>query len=820
MFFAIPWSARRRTSDPGLPSDLMRLSAIPFRIRQLFAAAPARSFGRRLAPWMLAGTGVLGLAQPVPAQEALALRLQTDLLPPNKDARVGTATFAMADRIEGQTDTDVTLTGSAELRRPGGEVLKADTMHYVLVEDELFAQGAVRIVRDGNIFDGPEMRVRLDDYSGYFLKPVFQLTGRPSNRAPRPVAIITSPNDPLYSFRNPTAPNRVGFPGRGDAERADFIDRDHVELDDVLYTTCRIGNDDWYIKAEHMALDQTSQTGVARNARIVFKGVPILASPYLSFPLDDSRKSGLLPPTLSVTSRSGVEFLQPYYFNLAPNYDFTLYPKLISARGLQLGGDARYLFPGVNGTTRAEGLMNDRRDEGRGRYALSTLNTFAQGSWSGYANVNKVSDDNYFVDYSRSVAVSSQRLLPRDIAVTYNQPYWYAMVRSLRYQTLQDPNAPIVPPFEKSPQILFHGARLDVLGGFDFSLDADATRFIHPSLAGGDRFMINPSVSYPIIRPGWYVTPKIEYSSTHYNLRDQPAGAQTDFSRNLPTGSVDAGMTFERDTSLLGRNLLQTLEPRLFYVRTPYRDQSMLPNYDSGLTDFNFAQLFAENPYGGYDRIADANAVTAAVTTRYIDAENGAEIFRASLGQRYYLTQQRVTLPGQAPIEGRNSDVIAEVSGEIYRRVVVDAGVQYSPIIRSVIRSNIGVSWRPEPTKVINAEYRYRQGDLEQVDVSAQWPILRNLYGVGRVNYSTRDRKIIEALAGFEYAGCCWVVRLVGSRYVTSTQTATSTLFLQLELNGLARLGSNPLESLKRNVPGYQLINPAPAGGSPYLNYQ
>ena len=775
---------------------------------------------QRTATVLFLGSLVVFGARVAHADEGLQLKLQNDLLDPVKKIRLGTPTFGFADRVEARTDAEVNFIGNAEIRRSGGDVLKADAMRYQTVEDELFAQGHVHVVRDGNVFDGPEMRIRLDDYSGYFVQPEFQLTGTRNRRISPERQIITASIDPLFTYREPIASNRAGFPGRGHAERATFIDRDHMELEDPLYTTCRADNYDWYIRADTMSIDQTTQTGVARNAKIVFKGVPILATPYLSFPLDDSRKSGFLPPTLSVTSRNGLEYLQPYYLNLAPNYDLTVYPKVISARGLQLGGDARYLLPTLNGDIRAEGLAGDRLSNDKNRYSLSTLNNYSNGNWSGYANLNKVSDDNYFVDFSRSIAVSSQRLLPRDAAITYNQPYWYATVHTLRYQTLQDPASPIVPPYEQSPQILFHGARLDVLGGFDFTLDVDATRFVHPTLAGGDRYVFNPSVAYPILRPGWFITPKFSFNTTHYSLRDQPVGSPTEYTRSLPTGSVDSGLVFERDTSIFGRDLRQTLEPRLFYVRTPYKNQDNLPNYDSGITDFNFAQLFAENPFGGYDRIADANQLTAAVTTRFINNEDGAEIFRAALGQRYYLSPQRVTLPGGAPIDSSRSDVLAEVSGSITKSLSVDAGVQYSQVVKGFIRSNFGVSYRPEPTKVFNAEYRYRQGDLEQVDLSAQWPLTRNLYAVARVNYSTRDRKPIESLAGIEYSGCCWVVRLVGSRYVTGAQTATSTLFMQLELNGLARLGSNPLESLKRNVPGYQLVNPPPAAGSPYRDYQ
>ena len=811
----------------------MRSTATPIHSAALLSDSPsvsAESGSFRASLWLrivleavpaVALSSMLTIAPLIAhAEVGLKLRLQQDLIDPAKKSRVGALSFGMADRVTGTMDTDMTFDGHAELRRAGGDVIKADTMHYRQVEDDLFAQGAVRVVRDGDVYAGPELHIRLDDYGGYFLQPEYFLSGtRNRRRAPEP-AILTAPTDPLFGRRDPVAANRTGFPGRGKADRATFIDRDHVKLDNPIYTTCRVDNLDWYIKADTMTLDQSTQIGEGRNARIIFKGVPILASPYLTFPLDDSRKSGLLPPTLAITSRSGVEFLQPYYWNLAPNYDVTFYPKIIASRGLQFGADARYLEPTFRGDVRAEGLPHDSEANGANRYSLSALHNYNNGPWSGYWNLNKASDDNYFVDFSRTIAVSSQRILPRDAAVTYSSQYWYATAHVLRYQVLQDAANPIVPPYEKSPQLLLHGARLDVLGGFDFNLDADATRFIHPSLASGDRFVLAPSVAYPVLRPGWFVTPKLSYNTTHYNVSDQPPGAPTQFSRSLPTASVDSGLVFERDAALFGRALRQTLEPRLFYLRTPFRDQTKLPNYDSGITAFNFSQLFAENPFGGYDRIADANQLTAAVSTRFINTDDGAEIFRAAIGQRYYLSPQRVTLPGGAPIDSKRSDVLAGISGQLSKTLTVDAGVQYSPVIRGVIRSNVGVSWQPAPTKVLNAEYRYRQGDLEQIDVSGQWPIYGNFYGVGRVNYSMRDKKLIETLAGVEYSGCCWVLRVVASRYVTGTQTATSTLFLQLELNGLARLGSNPLESLKRNVRGYQIVNPPPSPGSPYRNYE
>jgi LPS-assembly protein len=271
--------------------------------------------------------------------------------------------------------------------------------------------------------------------------------------------------------------------------------------------------------------------------------------------------------------------------------------------------------------------------------------------------------------------------------------------------------------------------------------------------------------------------------------------------------SLDSGLSFERPISYFGQNYTQTLEPRLFYLRAPVREQSGIPIFDTGLADFNFAQIFSENIYSGTDRIADANQVTTAVTTRLLSQKDGRERLRFTFGQRFYFTEQRVTLPGEIGRSTRSSDLLASFSGEVLPKVNYDTTLQYSPNKKEIQRISHGVRYTPEPGKTLSASYRYQRDFLEQIDFAAQWNFGGGWYGVGRYNYSLRDGRVVESLGGIEYDGDCWVGRVVVQRFATASQRASTGIFFQLELNGLSRLGSNPLDILRRNIPGYTKLN-------------
>jgi LPS-assembly protein len=721
-----------------------------------------------------------------PAGDSLSLKTEPQIKPERADDEQ-VPVFVQGQKISGQTGVQTTVEGEAELRKRGSQI-KADSITYWPSEDEMLASGNVRTLKNGDLFTGTELRLKLDAQTGYYMNVNYLLAGEKA---------------------------------RGEAKRLDFLGQDAYNGEDATYSTCGPGNDDWFLKVGKLNLDFGRDVGEAEQAKLVFLGKEIMYLPSMSFPLNDRRKSGFLTPSFGNSVIRGTEVLVPYYWNIAPNRDLTITERAMTKRGLQTGAVFRYLGETYKGQFSGEFLPSDRMT----RTTRSGFSLLHQGrpldGLTVSADYNKVSDNAYFTDLSTRLALTAQTNLNRELAATYNvgQGYYF-QARTLSYQTLQDPLNPIIVPYFRLPDLTFGYSKYDA-GGFDVGLYTNYTRFSHATQVMGSRVYVNPSISYPFITPGFYVTPKVELSSTRYNLQElgawqnglsTPANAQASITRNVPIFSVDSGMTFEREANLFGNAYTQTLEPRLYYLRVPYRDQSNIPIFDTGAADFNFSQIFSNNRYSGYDRIGDANQITAAISTRLLSSETGAERLRVSVGQRYYFSEQRVTLPTETARNDRSSDFLAAISGDIIPNLRFDSAVEYNPNAKQIERVSHGIRYSPEPGNTVSAAYRYQRSLLEQVDLAAQWRVAPRWYGVGRYNFSIRDGRVVEALGGFEYDGDCWVGRVVVQRTALATQKASTSIFFQIELNGLSRLGSNPLEVLRRSIPGYTKLydNPSP----------
>lgn len=710
-------------------------------------------------------------------------------------------TFIEADRMTGYSERGVELEGHAELRRDGG-VVKGDKLTYDQDTDEAFAQGNVRMSRAGTLAVGPEARLKVEANEGYMLSPdyYFQQTG-----------------------------------GTGKAERIDFLDQNRSTARQASYTTCSPDNADWYFSANRIDLDSDRQVGVAYGGVLNFFGVPVAAAPAFSFPLNDDRRSGFLPPLMGYSSKSGFDLTAPYYVNIAPNRDLTIYPRLMTERGLQLGGEYRYLSESYSGRVRAEFLPDDRKtNSNRWAYSLQHTQRLAPGLGA-YLNLNRVSDDRYPDDFNRTVSQSTLRQYTQEGGVTYNWQDFTLLARVQKFQTLR----PSEPSYERVPQLNGKYLRYD-LGGFDVQVEADYTRFRIPLTSTGfqqpqgERMYFQPSISYPIVRAGWYVTPKVSFSAAQYQMEaaTNTPTAQNNLSRAIPTVSLDSGMTFERDaptiSRLFGVNYVQTLEPRLFYVYTPFRDQSQFPLFDTVQSDFGYGQIFSENPFTGYDRIADNNKLTGGVTTRLIESDTGIERFRGTIAQRYDFTGQRVQLNGTlADPKSGSSDLLAATTIQLFRGYYLDAGVQYNPDSDRINYGNVAFTYRPESRKVFNAGYRYRRPTsvtdntaIDQFEVSSQWPITRRAYGIARFAFDLTASQMVDALAGVEYAADCWVGRVVYQRFRNTTQGYTGRVFLQVEFRGLSKIGSNPLNILRLNVPGYEPVSAKPVPTTQFDHYE
>lgn len=700
--------------------------------------------------------------------------------------------YITADRQQGHEDAEVEAFGQAELVK-ADQTIRADYLTYFQPEDEVYAKGNVSIEQKGDISEGPELRLKLDEKQGYMEAPTYRFT-------------------------------ETG--GRGQAERMEFRGQDKYLFDQATYTTCPVGNDDWYLRVKELDVDRTVDvnTGIARQATVMFKDVPILYSPRMSFPLKKERKSGFLSPVFAASGNNGAQLTLPYYWNIAPNRDATITPHLMTKRGLQVGTEFRYLEPTYLGQVSYETLPNDRV-AGINRYLFNLQHAQSLGAgWSGGLNIQKVSDPQYFTDLSTTVTQTSQALLPRSGTVNYTGGGWWIFTgRVQKWQSLSSPDNP---PYYQTPQLLATGTKRIYSGpnnlyGVNFSFNSEYVDFTHPSLVNAKRATLYPSISLPITPIYGYITPKIGVHMTRY-MFDKNTTTLDDTSRTVPIFSVDSGLYFERDLSLFGRDFQQTLEPRAYYVRAPFRDQNALPVFDSGDAGFGIAQIFTENRFGGGDRISDANQVTVGVTSRFLEA-SGAERLRATVAQRYYLTLPQVTLPGQVAPDRKISDLLAAVGGQLSRAWWMDSFWQYNPSLSRTEIFNVAARYRPEQGKVLNMSYRYtptptatifgtNPGGFKQIDVSGQWPLSGPWHGVGRMNYSILDKAVLESLAGVEYDGGCWAARAVLHSLTTGVDPSgapvkSNTIFFQLELNGLSSIGSNPLDILNRNIYGYTKFN-------------
>lgn len=678
--------------------------------------------------------------------------------------------------------------------------IRADSLRYREQSEDVEAHGNVRFERRGDTVSGPSLNYSVKDETGIFEEPEFRL-------APR------------------VGPGRQPVSARGQAEAIEFLGEDQYRIKHGSFTTCKPGDDGWLVRADELDVDMTRDIGTARGARVYFEGVPVIAAPTLDFSLNNRRKSGFLIPSIGATGKGGPEFSTPYYLNLAPNYDLTLTPRYMEKRGLQIAEQFRYLAKDYNGEFKAEDLPRDRTT-GTGRMALSLVGAYNYGgSLLGGVNLNKVSDDNYFRDLSTRINITSQATLPREGFMTYAGTWWdtgsySTTARVQRFQVLQDPDNPIVPPYARTPQLTFSALRQDI-GGFDFGSSAEFVDFTHPTFVVGKRTTVYPSLSLPVTTPGAFFTPKAGYNATYYSLDQNTPGSPNTISRTLPIYSIDSGLIFERDTQTLGQAVTQTLEPRLYYVYIPFRDQSQIPLFDTAVADFNYAQIFSENMFSGGDRINDANQLTAAISSRMLLPSNGQEVLRGTFGQRYYFQNQQVTLSQtDAPRTYNASNWLAALSGRPSPLWTMEAATEYDQRDYRTERLTFAARYRPEGLKTLNLSYRYLSGDItqtsptKQIDISAQWPLGGRWFGVGRFNYSLADSRIVEGIGGFEYGADCWTTRIVMQRFALTAGSSSSSVFLQLELNGFSRIGSNPLEALKRSVPGYQKIN-APSDRKP-----
>ncbi len=613
--------------------------------------------------------------------------------------------------------------------------------------------------------------------------------------------------------------------GNGTAQIA-TMSGDTGELDVATYSTCPPGQRQWEFSANHIKVDQEKARGTATNALLRVGGVPVLWLPFISFPTDERRRSGVLSPTVGNDQRNGTDISVPIYWNIAPNYDATFTPRWLSERGLMLGTEFRYLTARSRGSIETTWLPNDdlvNRDRGLIQFDHVTA---INPTWYASANLNHVSDRQYFSDFGQSLNSTSLPLLGSQAGIYGRGRNWSASFGFDYWQVvnplLPDGNA----PFRRLPRLNASWVK-PLNHWFEFGIDAEAVRYtrdddittgdigVRTSADGGSRIDIQSFIRMPFNGASWYITPEIAWRFTQYgSLQDDDndslivGSGDTSPNRSLPILSLDAGMVFERDMQWNDKKYLQTFEPRFFYLYVPYRDQADLPLFNSRDLTFDWPALFRTNRFGGPDRQSDANQATIALTTRFYEQDTGVERLSASLGRITYFDTPLVTLPSSPTLSNSGSAWVAQVDWTLSDNWNLGLTHQWDPDSQQTQLSGLRSQVRWQGGGLFNAAYRYRKNSLEQTDMSFRIPVKKDWNLIGRWNYSIQDRKSLESLLGVEWKSCCIALRVIGRDYIRTFEGKSNFgLYVELELNGLGSFGRNTEDLLDNAILGYSQLN-------------
>lgn len=624
-----------------------------------------------------------------------------------------------------------------------------------------------------------------------------------------------------------------------------------LAIENGEFSRCEPGNEFWKLRARSMTLDTVAGIGTAEAVSLRIKDVPVFYYPYtIRFPLSDQRTSGFLAPSLGSTSDGGLDLAVPYYFNLAPHYDATLTPRLISDRGVMASAEFRYLAENSMNTMSLAFMPDDKLfDESTAtipgsdsppvseRWFVGIDHEGQYGPhWSTQIHYEDVSDDEYFHDLGSSgLNVASRTHLQRRGQVNYRGSNWYADTRVQRidiidpYITASDFNT----PYDRLPEVNL-GNNYSV-GGLQIGIDTNYVSFDRSldesmlssndidrgALVTGTRTHIEPHISYPIRGASGFIVPTAKYKYTSWDLNDQAVGTDTNPDRGIGMFSLDTGLVFERDISWGGNAFTQTLEPRLFYLYSEQDDQSSLPTFDTAQLNFSFSQLFREDRFSGHDRIGDADQLSLAIGSRIFD-EKGQERARINIGQIFYFEDRIVALDSLlqnwVTLQARNTDKSA-LAGEFMYQFSdtwrFNSDVQWNEDQQEVDEGSFAFRYQSDTNHIFNLAYRYRQlvdlagpvpvgldPRIKQTDVSTVWPMNDNWRILARWNYDHSNSRNLDTFAGVEYGNCCTTIRLIAREWIDEDeyfllQDETNTgIFLQLTLNGFGNISGGGISRL------------------------
>ncbi|MBU3567643.1 LPS-assembly protein LptD [Polynucleobacter alcilacus] len=758
-------------------------------------------------------------------------------------------TFTSSDFIDGVVERDMHLKSRAQIRR-NGAVLKADEITYNPDTDIADLLGNAELSKGNVTFKGPKGQFKVDAREGAMETPIYELRDNGGN---------------------------------GKAKKLTVESADVFVFDKATYSTCTPENLDWYFTADTLEIDNEQKEMAGTHGVMRFFDVPIAYVPYFTAPTGGQRRSGILAPVVGYNSNNGLDITQPYYVNIAPNRDLLLLPRYMNHRGGMLGAQYRFLDSQYSGAAMGEYLPYDKQTgTNRWKYDWQQRQAFTggvgpggvplPGSWTGYVNMARVSDNLYPTDFSQSIAGAVTNQFRQEVgtskALTGSLSNWNVSARALTFQTLQpDPTTTVQSPYNILPNVTASynnritptvadasGKYVTLPSGPTTTFSTDFTRFAYniqgnaaataPGIySQADRTVIKGALALPQVTPGYYITPSISFQSNTYNATPfaNNTGAPPAQGFTIPTFTLDSGLSFERDAAELkgffGRDMLLTMEPRVFYAYTPYQNQANTPIFDTAEAGFGVSQIFAANTFIGNDRISDSNAATLGLTSRMIEANTGAERANVTIAQKQQFAGQKVGLNGNITNPSTYSDTLGSGSIRLLGNFSADVFGQYNTQLNRFVQTTVGGSWRPTPGRNLNFGYRnvwtppvqasiqnnqpYTPGatTTDQYNISGQWPLTREVSVLGRWGYDALTVKTLNTLVGLEWNRDCWTFRGAYSQMVNTSLITTTQVLFQIEFRGFASAGSNPVDIMRLNVPGYMPTS-KPIPPSIYENYQ
>jgi len=687
-----------------------------------------------------------------------------------------------ADYTEILNKDDARFSGDVLVKR-ADQLITADQVNYQNKQHIATASGDVFYQQKGFSLHSDQAQLQLNDNTGKFNNNQF---------------VIESTH------------------ARASTKTTEMVNRNITRSEQVTYTTCAPGVNDWELQAETLELNNETGRGTGRNVWVEVFDMPLLYTPYISFPIDDRRQSGILAPTFGSSDTTGADLAVPYYWNIAPNYDATITPRVMSQRGFMLGTEFRYLSHRSEGQVSFEALNDTEVDEFRGQFSFQDESRWSSRLTSDI-DISAMSDDDYLEDFGNSLSISSDRYLKSHARLNYRADNWTLLTKIDNYDSIDEAVSKASRPHRRLPQVLFNLREQTVFDIAKINMRNEFVYFDHSSEVRAKRLDIQPSISVPLRSPAGFITPKLSVRHTSYRLDQQATSLNSNIERTLPILSLDSGLFFERDLNFMG-GLIQTLEPRAYYLYVPYENQDDIPVFDSSEFDFSYNQLFRDNRFSGADRIGDANQLTLAVTSRFIESNTGKERLRASIGTIVYFDDLDVRLNSTSkPISKDSSDIVAELSTKITDNWSARSALQYDPHAGITQKATLGLHYRDGANRLFNATYRSRyagtidssghSNDIEQTDISFKWPINKEWSTVGRWNYSEEHNLSLDTFLGLEKDTCCWRLRVIARQYVNDAfdEEPKQGVFVQFELKGLTSFGEKLGSFLEEGILGYQV---------------